>query len=327
MFSLLPYDLLRYRNRELLKRIRRALATSRFDVVEVEGAHAAWYGVKIKKEFGIPTVIRVTCVQYVNTLRLASSYRNPLLKLFLRLEAWKTRRCEAREGRQLDVNLVISDVDGSILKSLDDKITCVTVPVGMDLDEWVPATAPSEPKSVLWMGSLGWLPNQDSFWWFYRAIVPKIVALVPDVHIRIVGSNPPADILAVRHPNVSVLGFVPDVREAVRRARVCVVPLQAGSGIRIKLLEMFALQKAVVSTSIGCEGLNVEHEKHLLVADRPDDFAAAVVRLLADSDLCATLGRNGRAHVQEQYGWNSVASKHEDAHRKAIHLCEARREA
>jgi glycosyltransferase involved in cell wall biosynthesis len=316
--STVPYDSLRYRSQELMAKIREILKNSRFDIVQAEGIHVAWCGTRARQEFGVPAVLRVHSLQHMNMLRLVGSFKNPLLNLFIKYDGLKMRRHEAQEGRRCDVNMVVSDVDGAVLRSLDSGITTMTVPAGVDLAEFTPSTVQPERNSVLWMGSLGWPPNQDSFWWFYRKIVPHLVQLVPDVHIRVAGSNPPDDILAVRHPNVSVLGFVPDIREVMQQAQVCVVPLQAGSGIRIKLLEMFAMQKAVVSTSIGCEGLNVEHGNHLLVADQPEDFAASVARLLADPNLCTALGASGFRHAREKYGWDAIAAKYEEAYRMAI---------
>jgi polysaccharide biosynthesis protein PslH len=324
LFSATPFDMSRYQNKELLDLVRKTIRNGRFDVVQVEGAHEAWYGVKIKEEFGLPVAIRVHSLQHMNILRLVGTYRNPLLNLFLWFDGIKMSRYESREGKKLDVNMVVSDVDGDILRRLDPDIFCMTVPAGVDLGEFVPGEPNPEPKSVLWMGSLGWPPNQDSFWWFYRKIVPKLVERVPDVRIRVVGSSAPDEILQVKHPNVSMLGFVPDVREVLNTSQVCVVPLQAGSGIRIKLMEMFAMKKAVVSTTIGAEGLNVENGKHLMLADTPEDFAAAVARLLADPALRTRLGEQASMHVREHYGWDRLALKYEEAHKKAIERSSAR---
>jgi glycosyltransferase involved in cell wall biosynthesis len=170
------------------------------------------------------------------------------------------------------------------------------------------------------MGSLAWAPNRDSFWWFYRSIVPHLVRLLPGVRIKIVGSGAASDILALRHPNVEVVGFVDDVRRALQTAQVCVVPLRAGSGIRIKMLEMFAMKKAVVSTTVGCEGLGVKDGTHLLVGDTPEEFARHVVTLLANPELRTLLGDNGRAHVLRRYGWDTIVGQYEAAYRHAMEL-------
>jgi glycosyltransferase involved in cell wall biosynthesis len=176
------------------------------------------------------------------------------------------------------------------------------------------------------MGSLSWLPNQDSFWWFYREIVPLLVESISDVSISVAGSNPPKEIMAVRHPNVSVLGFVPDIQETMRRNAVCVVPLRVGSGIRIKLLEMFAMGKAVVSTPVGCEGLDVADGRELLVAETPTAFADAVVRVLWDPPLRESIGRSAREFVLRSHTWDGIAAQWEGVLQETIRRCENPRE-
>jgi polysaccharide biosynthesis protein PslH len=215
----------------------------------------------------------------------------------------------------MDLNLTVSDHDAEVLRRHAPGVRCRTVPAGVELSKFTGERSPEEPRSVLWMGSLGWLPNQDSFWWFYRSIVPGIVRRDPRVRITVVGSNPPGEITALRHPNVEVLGFVEDLAQVMRRSQVCVVPLRVGSGIRIKLLEMFAERRAVVSTTIGCEGLGVQNGRHLLIADDPGGFAEAVVRLLDDAPLRAELGDRARSHVENLFDWEKIAAQYEDAYR------------
>ncbi len=318
LLSSTPYDMHRFHNRELLDRIKRKLAESRFDVLQAEGIHSAYYALEVRKDHDIPLLLRVNTIQHMNLLRSVGTYANPLINLYLMFEGRKVRRYEVQEGRKFDLNLVISDHDGKILQRLDPGIACMTIPAGVDLNEFVPGTAEPDPNTVLWMGALSWPPNRDSFWWFYNHIVPHLVRRVPGVKIHIVGSSPPKDILTLRHPRVQIHGFVPDISDALRRAAVCVVPLQVGSGIRVKLLEMFAMKKAVVCTSIGAEGLHVENEKHLLLADSPDAFAGAVARLLDDAQLRKALGENAYRHVQDSYTWEKMGPLYEDAYRRVI---------
>lgn len=311
LFSSAPYDASRFQNEGLLAKILARLREEKFDIVQIYGIHAAWFAQKIRQHHRVPVALRAVCLQFPNLLRAARHYRNPFLRLYLGVDGAKMRRYETEIGRALDVNLMISDADQRVLHALDGAIHCEVVPSGITPEEFSPAVTPPPPRTVLWMGSLGWLPNQDSFWWFYREIVPLLVERLPDVSISVAGSNPPKEILSVRHPNISVLGFVPDVRETMRHNAVCVVPLRVGSGIRIKLLEMFAMEKAVVSTSVGCEGLDVADGRELLVAETPETFAEAVVRLLKDAPLCESIGRSARSFVLRSYAWDTIAAQWE----------------
>jgi polysaccharide biosynthesis protein PslH len=317
LFSPRSYNLSRFRVPEFEKRVIALARAGSFDVVDV-ALSAASYGLLLKRELGLPVVLRVHNVHWVNFARAGAQYGNPLVKLYLWDETRKIRREELSIAGQVDLNLTVSDHDAGVLQSQGEGIRCLTVPAGVELDDFRGERVAERPRSVLWMGSLGWVPNQDSFWWFYKSIVPEIVRREPHVRITVVGSNPPREIVELRHPNVEILGYVEDLRSVMSMSQVCVVPLRIGSGIRIKLLEMFAGRRAVVSTSIGCEGLGVEDGRHLLIADEPASFAAAVVRLMSDERLRTDIGDRAREHVELHYGWERIAAQFEEAYRSVI---------
>jgi glycosyltransferase involved in cell wall biosynthesis len=318
LFSSTPYELSRFHNMELLRTIFDLLTRYTFDIVQVEGIHSFFYGLEIKKKFDIPIVLRVHNVHSMNFLRLIENYQNPFLKLLLWYEARKILNYECRESEKLDSNLAVSEVDRQIVLKQNKRNKCKVVPAGVDLSEFVYTENQTMDNSILWLGNLQWVPNQDSFWWFYNEIVPKIILRKQDIQINVVGSNPPQKILDIKHPNVNIIGQVEDVREYLQRASVCVVPLRAGSGIRLKLLEMFAMKKAVVSTSVGCEGLNVKNGVHLLISDEPSSFADAVINLLQNEKLREQLSENCLLHVTEHFSWEKIAIEYEKAYQEVI---------
>lgn len=311
IFKSTPYEISRFHNAEFMRKVRCVSRDGKFDILHVEGIHAAFYGLQIMEETGIPTVMRMQNVHWLNLERMTGNFKNPLLNAYLRYETPKVRRYESHQAGRFDRCLTISRQDTDLLLSRNPSARCSVVPLGVDLSQFIPGDDDTTPCSVLWMGALRWLPNQDSFWWFYREIVPRIVNRRPDVVIHVVGSNPPGSILKLRHPNVRMVGFVQDIRESLQRAQVCVVPLRAGSGVRLKLLEMLAMRKAVVSTSVGCEGLGLQHEEQLIIADTPDAFAGAVVRLLGDSGSRFRLGVNGQTFVRDHHSWENVVTQYE----------------
>ncbi|MGH9894881.1 MAG: glycosyltransferase family 4 protein [bacterium] len=157
---------------------------------------------------------------------------------------------------------------------------------------------------------MDWRPNQDAARYFVRAILPLLRQARPDLECTFVGRSPPVDIQALgKTPGVHVTGTVHDVRPYVRRSAVYMVPLRIGGGSRLKILEALAMGRAVVSTSVGAEGLDVVHDRHIVLADDPRSFAKSVLRLLDDPERCRRLGVEGRRLVEQRYGWDALAEK------------------
>jgi polysaccharide biosynthesis protein PslH len=165
------------------------------------------------------------------------------------------------------------------------------------------------PLSLVFTGSMDWLPNDDAIWYFVQEILPLVRAVKPDVRLTIVGRNPFPRLreLAENDPGIEVTGRVDDVRPYIDRAAAYVIPLRIGGGTRLKVFEAMAMEKAIVSTSIGVEGLRVTDGEDVLIADSPRAFAQAVLRVLIERDFAATLGRRAGAKVRTEFGWTAVA--------------------
>jgi glycosyltransferase involved in cell wall biosynthesis len=158
------------------------------------------------------------------------------------------------------------------------------------------------------VGNMAYPPNRDGIRFFCDRVLPHIRAAVPDVRLTAVGQDPPAELNDRMPPGlITLTGFVDSVVPHYQSAALAVVPLRAGSGVRGKILEAMALGRPVVSTSIGCEGLDVAHGKHILIADSPSDFAACVARLLHEPRLCQQLAECGRQYAEGQHNWDASA--------------------
>ena len=157
---------------------------------------------------------------------------------------------------------------------------------------------------------MDWIPNVDGILFFLREVLPLIQKAIPSVKLFVVGRNPPAHLLneVKKYPGVSCVGRVPDVRPYIRKHGVYIVPLRIGGGTRIKIYEALAMGKAVVSTTIGAEGLPLKNGKHLILADSPEHFAQAVVELLKKPTYREQLGQAGMKFVRENCSWNVAAN-------------------
>jgi len=164
-------------------------------------------------------------------------------------------------------------------------------------------------NSLVFTGSMDWLPNEDAIFYFAEAILPLIKKQCPDVSLVVVGRSPSRKLqaLAEVEKSIRLTGWVEDIRPFVARGSICIVPLRIGGGTRLKIFEAMAMNKAVISTTVGAEGLAVRAGENIVLADTPVDFASSVVSLLRDPNRRKRLGTSARTLVQENYSWPKVA--------------------
>lgn len=230
-------------------------------------------------------------------------------RVFGTVEAHRLVFWEKRMARLADLVLLVSPVDAVELAKMAHGRRVAVLPNGVDLDYFQPLPDPGRYVLIFW-GHLRYPPNADGIIWFCQEIFPAVREVLPEAELLVVGKEPPPTVEAlVRLPGVKVLGYVPDLRPYLSQASVAVVPLRFGTGIRNKILEAFAAGRAVVSTSLGCEGLDVEPDVHLEVADEPQAFAAAVVDLLRSPTRRAYLAANGRKIVEQVYNWDAIGQR------------------
>jgi glycosyltransferase involved in cell wall biosynthesis len=269
-------------------------------------------------------------VEYLIWQRLANLETTPWKRALFEMEWRKVRACEADACRRANLTIAVSDDDKERLAELGSGNRIVSIPTGVNTGYFEPRVGAEVPARLVFSGSMDWHPNEDAVCYFVDTILPRIRADVPNVSFTIVGRNPSARVRELAaQPGVTVTGTIDDVRPSIAAASVYVVPLRAGSGTRIKIFEALAMAKAVVSTTVGAEGLALESGRHFLAADTPHDFAQSVIRLLRDPARRQALGDAGRALVETNYSWATIArqfeerceevvAEHEHAGREAI---------
>jgi polysaccharide biosynthesis protein PslH len=185
------------------------------------------------------------------------------------------------------------------------------IPTGVDTNVLTPAPEPEpDPPQVLFTGTMGYRPNAEGIGWFADRVWPAVRAQIPDAELSIVGKGPPPAVEALDgREGMRVLGFVPDMAPYFARANVVIVPILTGSGIRVKIVEAMSAGRAIVSTSLGAEGLELQAGRQLEIADAPDAFAGHVARLLRDGAARRELAEAGRALAVARYDWESLGSQ------------------
>lgn len=279
------------------------------DLFQVE--HEILGGLLAGKPRRVPAVLDCYDICSAMVERRYRTAPDPKHRLYEWIEWRKVRAFERRTFQACGHVLVASDPDRARALALSPKSRVSVAPNGVDTDTFANA-APGihEPRSLLFTGAMAYPPNVEAAAYFCRDILPAILHDFPDAVLTLAGRDPAPAILdlAGRRPgNIVVTGSVHDMRPYLERAAVCVVPLLNGGGTRLKILEALSMQKAVVTTSLGCEGIAAVDGEHLLIADTPQAFAEATKRLLADSGLREKLGRQGRTLATQKYDWRAIA--------------------
>lgn len=304
-----PLTVAKYYSVEMVEALERLLRSRRFDIVHFEMLHTGQFLLELRSE-GENSYTTVLGEQNIDSRiwrRLAREESNLLKKLIFRSQYRRFVSYESRICHRFDMCLCVSEEDGRELKSICPAAAIEVVPNGVDTDYFRPEEGDEEEECLVFTGSMDWRPNEDAVVFFCDQILPLIQAELPEVKFLIVGSNPSDRVMRLgKRQGVVVTGWVEDVRPYISSAAVFIVPLRIGGGTRLKILQALAMEKAVVSTSIGCEGLNLQPGEHLLVADKPRRFAEETIKLIRNGSLRRKLGENGRAFVQEKYDWDVV---------------------
>jgi polysaccharide biosynthesis protein PslH len=307
LYRLGSWDAISHRNEALVARLRNRLQRETWDAVVVEFAQMAVNLDGLPR--GVPIVVDEHNIEFDLQQRSAANSSNPLRRAFLEANWRKLRREEVEVWRSFDGVTVTSPRDLAIVKAHIPRVRCVLAPNGVDLQEFTPPAQPPEPDTIIFVGAHNYFPNADGLRFLLAEIWPLILAARPSVQLRVVGPLPPAEIVALRPPNVTFEGFVTNIVAEVGRAAVAIAPLRIGGGTRLKIVEAMALARPVVATTIGAEGIDVQNGRDLMLADAPRDFADAVLRLLAQPTEGVALGLRARRLVERFYSWDASADR------------------
>lgn len=316
-----PFGSIAHWSRAFGQRVRHHLASGTIDIVHADTIALSQF---VDPAGAVPTALTHHNIESQLMARRAAIEPRWHARAYLRMESSKLRAYEAKQAPQFGVNIVMSAQDGSVLRGIAPAARIAVVPNGVDCEYFSPEDRTLETSTLIYTGGMNMFANRDAVMSFAQGIWPQIGRHVPEARFVVIGQDPPAELLdlAARDPRIEVMGYVPDVRPHVSRAAVYVVPLRVGGGTRLKVLDAMAMGKALVSTSVGCEGLDTVPGRHLLLADKPEAFAAAAVELLRDPARRQELGAAARRLVTDRYAWSTVASRLFDAYDMAI----ARRE-
>ncbi|MBV7333097.1 glycosyltransferase [Chloroflexi bacterium TSY] len=311
-----------------------------YDIVQIEGIEVAQYGMQFVDN--IPQSIRPILAFDNHNCEYLLQKRNALTDLrqprrwigagYSLIQWRKLSAYEAQVCRMANITTVVSPNDGKALSEIVPELNPIVVSNGIDLEAYsiihdrvIPENR-FDHKTVhrlVFVGKMDYRPNVDAVLWFGHEVLPKLQHSVPNVEFVIVGQNPHSRLDELRtNPAVVITGWVEDPRPYIETASVYVIPLRVGGGTRFKALEAMAVGQAIVSTSLGIEGIPIQSGQEMILADEPGSFVSAIVTLLKDressGELCSTLGQHARKFVSEHYDWAQIVPRFEQAYERVI---------
>lgn len=302
LLTLRTYTVRSYESAAFRRRLRELLNTEQFDLIHADSLDLSGY---------FPTIanLPLVCVHHDAQSRLlarrARLETSPLRRAYIAFQS-RLMRCEERRWcPRVSLNVTVSEVDREVLLQIAPSSRITVVPNGVDTDDFMPTNGVR--KGIVFVGGTTWFPNRDALDFFCAEILPELRRRGCDERVTWVGRATAEEcrMFSARH-GVHLTGYVPDIRPEVARASCYVVPLRVGGGTRIKILDAWALGKAVVSTRIGCEGLDARDGENILVRDDPREFADAILQVIANDSLRTRLEQGGRATAEQLYSWDAL---------------------
>jgi polysaccharide biosynthesis protein PslH len=308
MFSRVPYNISKYRTRELKEFLEDYLKSNNPDIIHVDNVHLAWTIEIIRKYSDCPVVLRQNNVEMLIMKRFSEAQSNFIIKKYSQLQYKKFVIYEPEMCSKFDCCIMITEQDRKYLLEFNPEIQTEVIPAGVESVLLERKPVPVQPKTLFHLGSLKWLPNHDSLTWFLAEIFPGVVERIPDVMLYIYGEGTDNYKVDERlKKNVVVKGWVEDIFDEVADKDLAIVPLRIGGGMRVKLVELMALGKNILSTSVGKEGINITEGIHMSVADTAEDFRSRIIDHFSSphNDYNA----KAREFVAENFTWEKLAEK------------------
>jgi glycosyltransferase involved in cell wall biosynthesis len=310
-----PYAVTKFTDAKVQQTLREWLPANRFDVAVCDFLSAS---LNFPAQLPLPCVLFQHNVESSLWRRMAKTEANPVRKVSYKIEAGKMERYERETLRRFHHIIAVSETDKQQMLAMDPTCSITVVPTGVDTEKYqVFPSASGDPPRIVFTGSMDWEPNIDAMEWFCREIWPTIVRQFPNAKFQIVGRNPHARVKQLASATVEVTGTVPSVADYLRDAAVVIVPLRIGGGTRLKIFEAMAMGKALVSTTIGAEGLDVTSGENCILADNPSSFGDSILTLLSDTQLRRKYERAAAA-LAARYDWSNIARQFEDVLQNAI---------
>jgi len=312
-----PFSAIAHRSIAFRKHVRSILSSRPIDLIHVDTIALANYSTL---GTGIPRLLTHHNIESMLMARRAEHEERRISRYYLRAQADRLSAYELEWCRKFDANIFMSRIDAQEMEREIPDLRTYVIPNGVDVDYFRPSTFDDGPPSLVYTGGMNMFANRDAVLFFLREIWKPIREEVPDVSFYAVGQDPPGELLQMGRTDshIRITGYVDDVRPYISQASIYVVPLRVGGGTRLKVLDAMAMGKALVSTAIGCEGIEVSPGADIIVENDPAAFARSVVGLLRNRAKREEMGRRARKLVESRYSWIGIGEKLNQAYEEIV---------
>lgn len=318
LLSPLPLYVWKFTRNAVIAHLDSLCTRYNFDCIHADHSSMIPLALHAKQKLGIPAGLRIHNVEWLIWQRYAERFAawHPA-RIYLQLQADKLRLYESRFYPQFDVCFPITEDDAARARVMARDGNYIVAPAGVNPDEWLPQQGERNPKELVLATTYQWVHNVDGALWLINNVLP-LLRKEHDVHLTLLGKDPPESLTSLGRSDITVTGFVESVRPYLSRAGIYVAPLFVGGGIRIKILEAMAMELPVVATPVAAEGIGATQADGLFIAGSAEEFAQIVARLVAQPALARELGAKARAFVTRHYTWKHNVGIMLDAYE---HLC------
>jgi glycosyltransferase involved in cell wall biosynthesis len=319
LFSTASYHVTRFVSEDFRKALVETLHREEFDIIQLETPYLAPYLPEIKANSNALVVLRAHNIEHEIWMRIANQVKFLPKKFYLAHLGKKLRNFELSILNDYDFLVAITDRDLVQFRSLGYKNGCVASPVGLNFQQYLPDySAFQRTLTLSFIGSLDWLPNAGAVRWFLQEVWPEVHAEMSDVEFHFAGRKAPADLIQLNNPGVHYHPEVVDARAFMLEYQVMVVPIFAGSGMRVKILEAMALGRVVITTSIGLEGINARHKEEVIIANSVADFIESIRYCKENPQAMQKMGERAHRFVVQHFDSNKLGTKLMATYRKVL---------
>ena len=311
LFSRIPYTVSRFITRDTVNALEELLTNESFDIIQIETLMMTPYLDVVRKHSHAKIIFRPHNIEHIIWSRLAGNERNPLKRFYFRSLARQISNYERSVANRSGHLLPISDSDAAVFREWNPQAQMMVLPYGVVIKK-DPSPPPAGPPVLLFLGALDWRPNVLGLEWFLREVWPSLTRRLPQLVFHIAGRNPGTALQKMIRESPSsgkiiFHGEVEHTDDLFLRSNLFIVPLFAGSGIRIKILEAIAHGLAVISTTTGAAGLPLQADKHILIADTPERFLQATEKLVNDPQYCSAIRENALLLLKKKFDREALA--------------------